>query len=104
MSRLWRRHRYWLAPTLFILPGALLFGIVIILASVQTIWVSLFEWDGVGPMQWVGLANYKWFFNAPEFWLAIGNTLALVLGVLALSVGEHARTGGRDRHAAAVPG
>ena len=35
---------------------------------------------------WVGLTNYKWFLNAPDFWLAIFNTLLLVGGVLFITV------------------
>jgi sorbitol/mannitol transport system permease protein len=39
-----------------------------------------------GRTGWVGFDNYLWFFNAPDFWLALGNTLALVGGVLAITV------------------
>lgn len=88
MSQFWRRHRHWLAPTLFILPGALLFGIVIILASVQTIWVSFFDWDGVGPMQWVGLANYEQLAADPQFYVSLkNNVIWLVMFMLAPPLG-----------------
>lgn len=75
MSSFWRRHRYWMAPTSFILPGALLFGVVIILASAQTVWVSFFEWDGVGDMQWVGLSNYAQLIDDPQFYVSLKNNL-----------------------------
>ncbi|CDM62149.1 MULTISPECIES: carbohydrate ABC transporter permease [Rhizobium] len=75
MSTLWRRHRHWITPTLFIAPGALLFGVVIIVASIETIWVSLFEWDGVGVKQWVGLANYVQLLNDPQFYISLKNNL-----------------------------
>lgn len=88
MSQFWRRHRHWLAPTLFILPGALLFGIVIILASVQTIWVSFFDWDGVGPMQWVGLGNYEQLAADPQFYVSLkNNVIWLVMFMLAPPLG-----------------
>jgi sorbitol/mannitol transport system permease protein len=35
---------------------------------------------------WVGFTNYLWFFNSPDFWLAMWNTLALVGGVLIITV------------------
>jgi sorbitol/mannitol transport system permease protein len=35
---------------------------------------------------WVGFNNYVWFFNSPDFWLALFNTLALVGGVLIITV------------------
>lgn len=75
MSTLWRRHRHWITPTLFIAPGALLFGVVIIVASIETIWVSFFEWDGVGVKQWVGLANYVQLLNDPQFYISLKNNL-----------------------------
>ncbi|TCN33839.1 carbohydrate ABC transporter permease [Sinorhizobium americanum] len=84
MSGFWRSHRAWMAPTLFILPGALLFGIVIIMASIQTIWVSFFDWDGVGAMQWVGLANYAQLFDDPQFYVSLKNNL-IWLGLFMLA-------------------
>ncbi|APG87598.1 ABC transporter sugar permease protein ycjO (plasmid) [Sinorhizobium americanum CCGM7] len=69
---------------MFILPGALLFGIVIIMASIQTIWVSFFDWDGVGAMQWVGLANYAQLFDDPQFYVSLKNNL-IWLGLFMLA-------------------
>jgi multiple sugar transport system permease protein len=60
---------------MFILPGALLFGVVIILASIQTIWVSFFDWDGVGEMQWVGLGNYIQLIDDSQFYISLKNNL-----------------------------
>lgn len=64
-----------MAPTLFILPGALLFGIVIIMASIQTVWVSFFDWDGVSEMRWVGLSNYAQLIDDPQFYVSLKNNL-----------------------------
>lgn len=60
---------------MFILPGALLFGIVIIIASIQTVWVSFFDWDGVGDMHWVGLSNYAQLIDDPQFYVSLKNNL-----------------------------
>ncbi|MBO9101219.1 sugar ABC transporter permease [Rhizobium sp. VS19-DR104.2] len=88
MSSFWRRHRHWIAPGLFIAPGAILFGVVIILASVETIWVSFFEWDGVGIKQWVGLGNYVELFNDPQFYVSLKNNLIwLAMFMLAPPIG-----------------
>jgi sorbitol/mannitol transport system permease protein len=35
---------------------------------------------------WTGFTNYVWFFQSPDFWLAMANTLALVGGVLVITV------------------
>jgi len=88
MSELWRRHRHWIAPTLFIMPGAVLFGVVIIIASIETIWVSFFDWDGVGVKQWVGLANYLELFGDPQFYVSLkNNVIWLAMFMLAPPIG-----------------
>lgn len=75
MSSYWRSNRHWITPTLLIAPGAMLFGVVIILASIETVLVSFYDWDGVGPKQWVGLANYTQLFADPQFYMSLKNNL-----------------------------
>jgi multiple sugar transport system permease protein len=57
LRRRWRRHRDWVWPVLFLLPGAILFGMVIVQSTVESLWISLHDWDGIGDKVWVGLAN-----------------------------------------------
>lgn len=88
MSAYWRRHRSWLAPTLFIAPGAVLFGVVIILSSVLTVWVSFYDWDGIGAKHWVGLLNYQQLFRDPQFYVSLKNNLIwLAMFMLAPPIG-----------------
>lgn len=75
MSELWKRHRNWLAPLLFIAPGALLFGTIIIASSFESVWISFFDWDGVGPKTWAGLANYRELFADPQFYVSLKNNI-----------------------------
>ncbi|SOC82476.1 multiple sugar transport system permease protein [Ensifer adhaerens] len=75
MSDLWKRHRNWLAPLLFIAPGALLFGTIIIASSFESVWISFFDWDGVGPKTWAGLANYSELFADPQFYVSLKNNV-----------------------------
>ena len=75
MSDLWKRHRNWLAPLLFIAPGALLFGTIIIASSFESVWISFFDWDGVGPKTWVGFANYSELFADPQFYVSLKNNV-----------------------------
>jgi len=79
MARFWRRHRDRLTPTLFILPGVLLFGIVIVASSTQSLWVSLHDWDGMGPMTWIGLDNYRELFADPQFFVSLKNNVIWLL-------------------------
>ena len=88
MSAYWRRHRSWLAPTLFLAPGAILFGVVIILSSILTVWVSFYDWDGIGPKHWVGLLNYEQLFHDPQFYVSLKNNLIwLAMFMLAPPIG-----------------
>ena len=80
----WRRNRGWIWPALFLMPGLLLFGVVIIASSLQSLWISLFEWDGVGPMTWVGLQNYRELFSDPQFYVALKNNV-IWLGLFMLA-------------------
>ncbi|MES2435769.1 MAG: sugar ABC transporter permease [Pseudomonadota bacterium] len=84
----WRANRGWLTPALFLLPGVVLFGVVIIAASVQTIWISLHDWDGIGAKTWVGLANYTELFDDPQFYVSLkNNVIWLALFMLAPPLG-----------------
>ena len=45
-------------PYLFIVPAMLVFGFAVLVPLVFTVVYSFTEWDGFGPMTWVGLDNY----------------------------------------------
>lgn len=88
MSSLWRRHRKWLTPALLIAPAVVLFGAVVIASSAQSIWISLHEWDGFGPMRWLGLANYEELFRDPQFYVSLkNNVIWLVLSMVSIPLG-----------------
>jgi sorbitol/mannitol transport system permease protein len=54
----------------------------------MTLWFSFRVYRLLSPERtgWVGFRNFAWFFNSPDFWLTIVNTLALVGGVLAITI------------------
>jgi multiple sugar transport system permease protein len=88
MPNFWRQHRGWIAPTLFIMPAVVLFGIVIVASSVQSLWISLHDWDGMSPMHWVGLGNYQELFRDPQFFTSLkNNCIWLVVFMLAPPLG-----------------
>ncbi len=43
---------------LYILPAFLVYVAFVLAPFAHGAWISLFEWDGVTPGRWVGLANY----------------------------------------------
>ena len=75
MFLLWRRHRRRLIPFLLIAPGTTLFAVVILSSAVQSLWISLHEWDGFGPMLWVGFGNFRELFKDPQFYVSLRNNI-----------------------------
>ncbi|RVD64247.1 sugar ABC transporter permease, partial [Mesorhizobium sp. M4A.F.Ca.ET.029.04.2.1] len=73
MPRFWRRNRHWMTPALLLLPGLILFSLVILAASFETVWISLLDWDGIGAKTWVGLANYVELAEDPQFYVSLKN-------------------------------
>ncbi|MEZ5796340.1 MAG: sugar ABC transporter permease [Paracoccaceae bacterium] len=76
------------AGRLMVAPSVLLLFVWMIVPLAMTIYFSFRFYRLVSPDRtgWVGVTNYKWFLNSPDFWLAISNTLLLVLGVLVITV------------------
>lgn len=70
---------------LFIAPGFILYTIFIIFPIFYVLYLSVFEWSGLGPMKFVGLENFKTlFFNermAPTMFNALKNNLKYLLCV-----------------------
>ena len=70
---------------IFLLPALILFCGVLIAPIGASAYFSLFDWKGIGPKTFIGLANYKELFtsNSIGFMKALRNSLLLA----ALSVG-----------------
>ena len=77
-----------LAPWLFLAPGILNFLIYVIMPIFQPVWISFFEWDGLGPKTWVGLENYAYLLDDESFYTSLKNNIIwLVLYMLAIPAG-----------------
>ncbi len=83
-----RRNRRRIAPWLFLAPGITMFLLYVIYPVFQSINISFYEWDGLGPKTWVGLQNYADLFDDPSFYTSLKNNLIwLVLYLLAIPAG-----------------
>ena len=73
---------------MMVAPSVVVLFIWMIVPLVMTIWYSFRVYRLLSPERngWAGVNNYTWFFNSPDFWLAISNTLLLVGGVLAITI------------------
>ncbi|MFC0268985.1 carbohydrate ABC transporter permease [Kushneria aurantia] len=88
MHSLLHRHRGWLWPTLFLAPGVILFWVVIVASSAESLRISFFQWDGLGDMSWVGVDNYIALFHDPQFYTSLKNNIIwLVLFMAAPPLG-----------------
>ncbi len=82
------RNRIKLAPWFFLLPGLIFFSVYVIIPIFQSIWISLFAWDGLGAKEWVGMANYVELIDDDRFYTSLKNNLWwLVLYMLAVPAG-----------------
>ncbi len=77
-----------MAARLMVAPSVIVLFIWMIVPLALTIWFSFRVYRLLSPERdgWAGVQNYTWFFNSPDFWLAISNTLLLVGGVLAITI------------------
>lgn len=65
------------------LAGLLVFTYGPTLASFA---LSFYQWDLLGPPQWVGLANYQRLLGDPLFWQVVRNTTWFVVAVTSLQL------------------
>ncbi|MEU0155764.1 carbohydrate ABC transporter permease [Micromonospora fulviviridis] len=79
-----RRSRPDRAYWLYLLPGAVLFLLVIGGPLVYTGYLSLTRWSGVGDPTWIGLENYRNLFHDDVFWTSFRNTLAMIVAMVVL--------------------
>lgn len=76
------------AARLMVAPSVILLFIWMAVPLAMTLYYAFRLYRLLSPDRtgWVGFTNFVWFFNAPDFWIAMGNTLVLVGGVLVITV------------------
>lgn len=84
----WHRNQQTLAPWLFLAPGMLFFLLYVIFPIFQSFNISLYEWDGLGTPEFVGLRNYEDLYYDDAFYTSLrNNVIWLVLYLLAIPAG-----------------
>jgi raffinose/stachyose/melibiose transport system permease protein len=74
-----------LVIALFLLPATVLFLVFVIFPIIQAAYLSLFRWNGLGPLEgFIGLDNYVLLFEHTAFRLALLHNLIIV--VLSISI------------------
>ena len=79
-----RRISSKVSPWLFLAPAIAIFSLYVIYPILDSIWLSFFEWDGLGEKEWVGLENYRELFDSEAFYTSLTNNfLWLIFFMLA---------------------
>lgn len=73
-------RRNWVAYA-YISPFYILFAVFGAFPIIFSLYLSFQQWNGIGPIQWVGLDNYTQLFGDRLFWLSLWNTV--FIGVIA---------------------
>jgi multiple sugar transport system permease protein len=83
----WSRLSRHLSPYAFLLPALLLVGVLLLWPFLRSSYLSFTNFKGIGDAEWVGLANYRQFFDDPIISQSMKNTMYWVVGTLVLPVG-----------------
>lgn len=71
---------------LYVAPALAVFALFVLYPVVRTAQTSLYAYDGLTPATWVGLANYREVFTAPDLREALLHSLVLLVFYAALPV------------------
>jgi raffinose/stachyose/melibiose transport system permease protein len=72
---------------LFVLPALVIYTAFVLIPLLMSIHYSFYNWNGIGPMTWVGLKNYITVFKVPDLIGTIVNAFKLVLFFSIIPVG-----------------
>ncbi|WP_328592419.1 carbohydrate ABC transporter permease [Martelella alba] len=79
----WRRHQRRLAPALFLAPAVIMFLVFVIIPVIESLRLSLYDWDGLSTPRFIGLGNYvELFRDDPVFWTALRNNIYWLVAFL----------------------
>ena len=75
-GRLRRVLKFW-PQYLAISPFYIIFLTFLLVPIIFSLYLAFTAWDGVGPIKFVGLAQFRFLVHDPVFWLALRNTLII---------------------------
>ena len=84
----YKRNEIAVRPWLFLAPAILFFLFYVIFPIFQSFSISLYDWDGLGDAEFIGLGNYEELFDDSAFEVSLWNNLRwLILYLLAIPAG-----------------
>ena len=83
-------RKAFLKSLLFVLPGVIITLVFVIYPVINTAWLSLNSWNGIGgsPIKWVGLQNYIKTLTSVKFWNSMLNANFGVLAQFLKAIGH----------------
>jgi raffinose/stachyose/melibiose transport system permease protein len=72
------RRRNQKVAYLYLLPALLVYSLFLLVPLGHAVWISLYDWDGLSPAKWVGLANYGETVSNPELRSAFIHSFVLI--------------------------
>lgn len=70
----------------FLVPGTVLFCLIVIYPVVRTLQYSFTNWSGVGPLTNVGFANYINLWADPVFISSLVHTFLIMIGTMVIQI------------------
>ena len=80
---MWRKM---ILPWLFVAPLLFFNAVVILGPSAGSVYYAFTEWSGLGPAEWVGLANFRRMLQDRVYHIAFVNNLTWTLIFLTASL------------------
>ncbi|TXN32458.1 carbohydrate ABC transporter permease [Lacisediminihabitans profunda] len=72
------RGAFWL----YLIPGFVLFTVVILVPLLWNIYLSFTEWRGIRPPIWIGFDNWVELVQDTKFWTSFGNSIAMIVAMV----------------------
>lgn len=85
ISTIFRKNKKWLF--LFAAPAVIIFCVIIVIPFIQTIYYSLFNYNGIHLGDFVGLGNYRKMFQSREISTSFINSMVYAFILVIYQVG-----------------
>lgn len=74
-----QKMRMRIAPYVFLFPNLLIFTVFIIYPAIMGFVYSFHDYDGLNPMEFIGIANYAHIFTDTAYWNTLIKTFTYVI-------------------------
>jgi len=72
---------------LYLVPGLVLFTLIILLPLIWNVYLTFTEYRGIKPPEFIGLDNWIELFGDDKFWASFRNSIAMIIAMVVLPTG-----------------